>query len=121
MPAAVVPLYRGGPLEGVVVLDEAVVVEEVQDKSCSEVMLFNSNDHTSVTIELVGSVEFEHLGGGNDRIEVNGENKDRDRVDEKESLVLAEEERCDERERVHSTDSIFETEAKEALVHDVPT
>ncbi|KAG6395019.1 hypothetical protein SASPL_145610 [Salvia splendens] len=31
------------------------------------------------------------------------------------------EERCDEWERVHSTDSIFKTEAKEALVHDVAT
>ncbi|KAG6414002.1 hypothetical protein SASPL_126718 [Salvia splendens] len=34
---------------------------------------------------------------------------------------VAEEDRCDERERVHSTDSIFETKAKEALVHDVAT
>ncbi|XP_042013923.1 uncharacterized protein LOC121762182 isoform X2 [Salvia splendens] len=176
LPAAVVPLYRGGPLEAVAVPDEAVVVEEVQDKSCSEVMLFSRkpydgaemlmvvppsppaismpcspnvngqegelfedeppllagipppcspsqdySNHTSVPIELVNSMEFEHLGEGNDRIEVNGENKDLDRVDEKESLILAEEKRRDERERVRSTDSIFEIEAKDALVHVVAT
>ncbi|KAG6390423.1 hypothetical protein SASPL_148157 [Salvia splendens] len=32
---------------------------------------------------------------------------------------VAEDDRCDELERVHSTNSIFETKAKEVLVHDV--
>ncbi|KAG6412851.1 hypothetical protein SASPL_125543 [Salvia splendens] len=57
------------------------------------------NDLEFEKINRSETMEFEHLGEGNDRIEVNGENKDRDRVDEKVSLVLAEDERCDERKK----------------------
>ncbi|KAG6408216.1 hypothetical protein SASPL_131220 [Salvia splendens] len=70
-----------GAKERKIVEEDAVLPQHLE--------CFLDNDgHTVVPIELVDSLAGKHLDEGNDRIDDNGENQDRDQVDERESLVL---------------------------------